>query len=284
MLTSKDVVFKGGTALSKCNNIIERFSEDIDLVVLRNEGETNNQLKTKIKKISNYISGIIPEIDIEGITHKKGMIRKTAHSYEKCFDGDFNQVRDNIIVESTWLGHFEPYESSETSSYIYEMMLLSNQDNLIEKYQMRPFEVLLLSPKRTLCEKIMSLVRFSQTENPISDLNNKIRHIYDIYMILENQELNSFFESSHFDDMLIKVANDDVYSFKNNNKWLYNHPSTVILFSETENTWAKLENTYNTIFKDLVFGKFPEDKKMLSTLNIVSDRLKKIKWNIENLK
>jgi predicted nucleotidyltransferase component of viral defense system len=28
-------VFKGGTALSKCYKIIDRFSEDIDIVVLR---------------------------------------------------------------------------------------------------------------------------------------------------------------------------------------------------------------------------------------------------------
>lgn len=34
----KDTVFKGGTALSKCYKLIERFSEDIDLVVLRREG------------------------------------------------------------------------------------------------------------------------------------------------------------------------------------------------------------------------------------------------------
>ena len=34
----KDTVFKGGTALSKCYHLIERFSEDIDLVVLRDKG------------------------------------------------------------------------------------------------------------------------------------------------------------------------------------------------------------------------------------------------------
>lgn len=31
----QDTVFKGGTALSKCYGLIERFSEDIDLIVLR---------------------------------------------------------------------------------------------------------------------------------------------------------------------------------------------------------------------------------------------------------
>ena len=49
----KETIFKGGTALSKCNHLIERFSEDIDLVVLRKDGETNSQLKTNLKKYPN---------------------------------------------------------------------------------------------------------------------------------------------------------------------------------------------------------------------------------------
>lgn len=94
--------------MSKCSKLIDRFSGDIDLVVLRKDGETNNQLKSKIKKISKCVTSVIPEKEINGITNKLGMIRKTAHSYEKSFKGNFRQVRDTIIVESTWLGNFEP--------------------------------------------------------------------------------------------------------------------------------------------------------------------------------
>jgi len=277
----KETVFKGGTALSKCNQLIDRFSEYIDLVVLRKDGETNNQLKSKIKKISKCVTKVIPEIEVEGITHKMGMIRKTAHSYEKSFNGDFGQVRDNIIVESTWLGHFEPYTTGTISSYIYEMMLKANQQDIINQYEMNPFDVLVLRTERTLCEKLMSLVRFSQTEQPITDLSNKIRHTYDIHMMLKDDELKSFFNSKEFDVMLLKVANDDVISFKNNNSWLSNHPINTILFSETENTWNQVKDTYETSFKELVFGEFPSENKIMKTLKVVAERLKKIKWNIE---
>lgn len=41
----KETVFKGGTALAKCNRLIDRFSEDIDLVILRKESESNNKQK-----------------------------------------------------------------------------------------------------------------------------------------------------------------------------------------------------------------------------------------------
>lgn len=44
-----DVVFKGGTALSKCYRLIERFSEDIELVVIKHEGENDNQSQTFLK-------------------------------------------------------------------------------------------------------------------------------------------------------------------------------------------------------------------------------------------
>jgi predicted nucleotidyltransferase component of viral defense system len=70
--TGSDTVFKGGTALSKCYKMIDRFSEDIDLVVLRREGESNNRLTTKIRTISDVVSAVLPEVNIEGLTQKGG--------------------------------------------------------------------------------------------------------------------------------------------------------------------------------------------------------------------
>lgn len=89
-----------------------------------------------------------------------GMIRKIAFNYPKIFKEDFGIVRDNIIVEATWLGHFEPYSKKTLNTYIYDMMVDANQMPLAEEYELLPLEVLVLDVKRTLCEKIMSLVRF----------------------------------------------------------------------------------------------------------------------------
>ena len=123
----KEAVFKGGTALSKSYGLIERFSEDIDLVVLKHEGESGNKLTNKIKTISKVVSSVMPEIEVKGITQKRGMNRKTGHSYSKIFKGDFGQVRDVVIVEATWLGNFEPYKNSTIHSYIYDMMVTTGQ-------------------------------------------------------------------------------------------------------------------------------------------------------------
>ena len=156
------------------------------------------------------------------------------------------------------------------------MMLQNSQQTLIDEYGMNPFEVWVLNPKRTLCEKIMSLVRFSQTQEPIADLKNKIRHIYDIHLMLKNDHLRSFFQSDEFEKMLLRVANDDITSFKNNNKWLANHPTTAIVFSDPKDTWNKIKDVYTGSFSELVFGKLPPETDILKKLTTVADRLKSI--------
>lgn len=278
----EDVIFKGGTALSKCHKLIDRFSEDIDLVVLRRENETDNKLKTKLKDISNSILEDLPEIDIEGITRKMGMNRKTAHSYNKLFKGNYGQVRDIIILESSWLGYYEPYSKRVINSFIGEVLESSGQAETIKKFGLQPFEMNVLEPSRTLCEKIMSLVRFSYTENPIQDLKNKIRHTYDIHQLLQQKEFKEFVASDNFLEMLLKVANDDVSSFRNNNEWLNNHPNESLFFKELNNIWEdELQTVYKNDFKNLVYGDLPNENEVLKSLQYIKERMVAINWNIE---
>ncbi len=277
----EETIFKGGTALSKCFKLIERFSEDIDLVVLRREGESHNKLTNKIRRISQIISNVLPEVEIAGLTQKMGMNRKTAHSYAKIFTGNFGQVRDIIVVEATWLGYYEPYTNRQVSSFVYDMMKEAGQLDLAAEYDMLPFKVKVLEPRRTLCEKIMSLVRFSYTDNPMDDLKKKIRHTYDIHMLLQNKDIRVFFDSPEFDEMLLKVANDDVLSFKNNNDWLHNHPKVSLVFSDVENAWSGLKESYSGNFRDLIYGNFPEEEAILKSLLQVAARLKVVEWSIK---
>jgi len=272
-------VFKGGTALSKCYGIIERFSEDIDMVVL-NEGESGNQLKERLRKLAKSIESVLPEIEVKEITNKRGMIRKTAHSYPKKFKGNYGQVRDYIVLESTWLGYHEPYTNKEISSFIYQMMMETGQEEMAQAYHLMPFEVRVLDTTRTLCEKVMSLVRFSHSQTPIEDLRLKIRHLYDIHQLLNIPDLLTFFKSEAFEVMLKKVAQSDVIGYKNNNQWLSIHPKEALLFKSATATWAALENTYKGQFADMVFGSLPPADEILKTVEHISHRLQSVTWSI----
>jgi hypothetical protein len=160
------------------------------------------------------------------------------------------------------------------------MMLNNHQHDIAKEYGVLPFELLALEPIRTLCEKIMSLVRFSYGESPIDDLKNKIRHTYDLHQLLQQNEFLDFFQSKAFDDMLLKVANDDVVSFKNNNQWLIYHPKEALIFNDIDNVWTELKGVYNGEFRNLVYGDFPNESKIKETLTLVKDRLSKVSWTI----
>jgi hypothetical protein len=262
--------------------MIERFSEDIDLVVQRREGESNNKLTTKIKTISNVVNAVLPEINDDRITQKMGMNRKTAHSYGKEFKGDYGQVRDVIVVEATWLGYHEPYNTKSIVSFVGQMMLDNMQSDIAKEYGLLPFDLLALEPIRTICEKIMSLVRFSYGENPIDELKQKIRHTYDLHQLLQQDEFLKFLQSPAFDEMLLKVANDDVASFKNNNQWLIYHPNEALIFKDLKNVWNELKTVYIGDFKNLVYGVLPNEKAILETLKMIRERMVTVQWKIIN--
>ncbi|HMU05221.1 MAG TPA: nucleotidyl transferase AbiEii/AbiGii toxin family protein, partial [Saprospiraceae bacterium] len=166
-------------------------------------------------------------------------------------------------------------------SFVGEMMLDNQQSEIAKENGLLPFDLLVLEPIRTICEKIMSLVRFSYCENPIDDLKKKIRHTYDLHQLLKQAVFLKFFRSTAFDEMLLKVANDDVASFRNNNKWLNYHPIEALIFNDLENVWNELKTIYNGDFKNLVYGELPKEDEILETLKMIQERLKAISWTIK---
>ncbi len=279
--TKEYCVFKGGTALSKCYGIVERFSEDIDLVIMKTGEESANQLKNRLKKVSQILEKHLPEVAVTNITQKMGMNRKTAHTYSKEFQGNYGQIRDVIIVEASWLGYYEPYEQKNVRTFISEMMLRNRQENLIEEYGLQEFPVNVLKLERTFCEKIMSLVRFSYSEDYIGDLKSKIRHTYDLHQMLQQKGILDFFESENLEKMLNKVGQDDVASYKNDNEWLKFHPKDSRFFAKLDEIWEQLEPTYKTDFRNLVYGELPDSGKVKLSLERLKYRIEQIVWSVE---
>jgi hypothetical protein len=275
------VVFKGGTSLSKCFGIIERFSEDIDLSLLKSPNDSSNQLTKKLKAISTIVSIIIPEVQVEGLTRKMGMNRKTVHSYAKEFQGEYGHVRDALVVEAAWLGNPEPYQEVSINSFIGTMMEESNQLDLIEEYDMGSFQVKAQDPRKTICEKIMSLVRFSNSENPIQDLKKKIRHVYDLHLLIENPQCKEFITSEEFTLMLHEVAFDDIVSYRNDNKWLSIHPKEALIFNHLTEIWKELKDEYEGDFSNLVYGTLPEPEHVLKSIKVIKAQIETMKWQLE---
>lgn len=55
----KDMVFKGGTSLTKCHQILDRFSEDIDISYDASVGNPGESLKRQLKKAVSETMGTL---------------------------------------------------------------------------------------------------------------------------------------------------------------------------------------------------------------------------------
>lgn len=161
------------------------------------------------------------------------------------------------------------------------MMIDADQEMIATQYNLLSFDILVLDPNKTLCEKIMSLVRFSNSNDAIDNLKLKIRHLYDLNQLLLNEDISSFFNSSDFEVMLKEVAKSDMENYLNERTWLIIHPKESIIFKDYKNVWKEISPMYNADFKNLVYGQLPNDSEILLTMKRIKDRIADTSWDLQ---
>jgi len=245
-------IFKGGTSLSKAYKIIERFSEDIDLAVITN-GQKSNQIRALIRKIEkDILSDSFKEIKDHKQVSKGSQFRKTVHAYPKIKEGNFGHANENIILELNSFAHPHPYIKKPITTYIHDF-LAQKAPEIIKENELDSFEVNVLDYRRTFCEKISAIARASyESDEDFTQLKEKIRHIYDIYFLMQEEEIQNFLHSDEFEDMINKVRIDDQAQFDKND-WAIILLSSTNIFTNTVDILDHLEHYYNNNFKDLVY-------------------------------
>jgi hypothetical protein len=248
-----DIVFKGGTSLSKAYNLISRFSEDVDIAVLTEE-LSKAQASKKVKKVSKIISAIYNEVESPD-TSKNSHFRKIRFEYPRIDNSAKveGQITDSILLEVNAFADPEPYKKMAISSYIADFFIGTEQEKAVVEYQMEPFQMNVLCTSRTVCEKIMGLVKASYGDEKIDQLNRKIRHLYDIHFLINDDFTGKFVESVEFHEMTKKVIACDRDTFKST-PWFDELLSSACVFSNLEGIWHSLEATYNNEFKAMVVG------------------------------
>lgn len=179
VMKQPDVIFKGGTSLSKCYKLIERFSEDIDLNIQGNTKPTEGQRK-HLK--SNIISAI-DELGFNLINYEDIRSRRDFNRYMIDYSAQFSAgyLKRKIIVETAIFMRSYPSKRMKATSYIYDFLLQNGYNDIIKEYSLHPFELNVQTADRTLIDKLYALGDYY--------LDNKIRehsrHIYDIYKLLD---------------------------------------------------------------------------------------------------
>lgn len=83
---NSNIVFRGGTSLSKCYKLIDRFSEDIDISVLPQSDKMTEGMKRRLKK--NIVESI-KRVDLKIVNLKDTRSRRDFNRYEAEYESIF---------------------------------------------------------------------------------------------------------------------------------------------------------------------------------------------------
>lgn len=271
-------VFKGGTSLSKAWNLIERFSEDVDIALIA-EGLTGNQVKTRMDGISKAITWGVPEVYDEGITSKGSKFRRTTHQYNPIFSlPEGTQVNSYLVFEFNTFANPYPFEERQITSFIGEFLLGQGRQDLLAEYGLEPFSLQVLSPKRTIAEKTLALARASYISDihadPVETLRTRVRHLYDIFFLLQDADIASFVASEAFFQTLSSVKEDDSNHHEFQGAWAKQPVTTAMIYQDKPELWEQLKGTYQGSFKTMVYGALPPLNMVRMTFQKFAERLR----------
>jgi len=257
---ANSVVFKGGTSLTKGYRLINRFSEDIDIALL-DEKLTGNQLKTKIRKIEKAITSDLEEIEEPGVTRKGSVYRKTLFQYPSNINSRLvNNVQRHIILEINSFANPYPFVQQKITSFIADFLSATNQTEVIQEYGLQQFSLNILDKRRTLVEKLVSLIRFSFEEDVHKALASKIRHFYDLYYLSNDDECVTYIQSLDFQKDLAELMIHDQQEFDKPINWQTKTVKDSPLFTEFPALWKNLKLIYKSALTPLAFSEIPDEK------------------------
>jgi predicted nucleotidyltransferase component of viral defense system len=254
----ENAIFKGGTSLSKGYRLVNRFSEDIDLAMI-NENLSDNALKTKIRSIEKEITTELTEIVEPDITSKGSMYRKSLFTYP-TYITDISTMPKHIIIEINAFANPYPYVKQEITSFITDYLLETNQSDIIEQYSLMPFTLNVLDKRRTMVEKLISLIRFSFSQDSTKAIASKIRHFYDLYHLLNDVECAEYIQSPDFLNDLSELLVHDQLSFDEPIGWQTKTIAESPLATTFPTLWESLRSTYQLELSQLAFGTIPDEK------------------------
>ena len=192
-------VFKGGTSLSKVYNLIDRFSEDIDLSMNRRPTQSE---RVKSKEL------IIEIAENLGLMLSNPEEIKSRYDYNKYvfkYDSLFSVIPLEIIIETSYYQSVYPVDKHIVGSYVGRFCL---DRNIILPVPFEAAEVMMnvQSIERTFVDKV-----FAVCDYKIQNMQDRdSRHLYDICKLLQEIELNEEL------DKLIDIVRDDRMQSKNN--------------------------------------------------------------------
>lgn len=287
---SEHISFKGGTNLSKCWNLIERFSEDADIAIDREYlgfGGTlsKTQISDKLRRaacsfvretlqydltdklIENGISAdkFKVNVNITPITTTDPEIIEVE--YKSVFN-TLPYIRSKVIIEVSGRSMNEPVASVKLSSFIDDVFTNA-------PFAEPKFEVRAVVPERTFLEKIFLLHEEFSKPSDLVRTERMSRHLYDIAQIMNTP----IAEKALSNEDLYKTVIEHRRMFIGLKGFDYSTllPRTLSIVP-SEQIREQWREDYKVMQETMIYGESPSFDELIVNIQALNDRIMQLNY------
>jgi len=213
---------KGGTSLSKGFQIINRFSEDIDIRIeppaeMDVKNGKNQTRPAHIKSRADFYDWLTKTIKIDGITSverdtavdNKDLTSAGIRLTYKTLMTPVNGLREGVLLEAGF-AKVTPNEPKDISSWAYDCAA-----DKVETIDNRAKAVACYDPGYTLVEKLQTISTKYRRQQERGDMPvDFMRHYYDVYSLLRQPSVQAFVGTppyrQHKDDHFPQADNKNI--------------------------------------------------------------------------
>lgn len=257
----EDFIFKGGTSLSKGYRIVERFSEDIDVLVLpgdRGRGATDKLMRQMGEVAANGVGGTaIPVGGSETGRHRSYEVSYAATRAPTAF------IRTSVLLEMGIRGGAQPQEMMPIGCLLGDVLEAAGM-NLTDFADLQTFEVVVLHPGRTLLQKLVHIHGLTQqlkTGASSSIAARSGRHFYDVFQLLgDTRVLNLLADRDQTDEVMENIEAVTRTYFGSREDAELRPPggfATCPAFAPDSAVSLRLRSAYEATMPELYFGTDP---------------------------
>jgi Nucleotidyl transferase AbiEii toxin, Type IV TA system len=282
-----DLVFKGGTSLSKAWGLIERFSEDIDLVMNREAlGFTGELSNTQIKKLREKTAEFMATTFLNALDTALQNLGVKRDWYRLDVQPGGVADRDPQVLELHYLSVLDP-DDYLTNKVVIEIGARS----LMEPAEMRPvqsiigasfpgapfadapFPVRTVNPMRTFLEKVFLL--HEEFLKPAEKRKHErlSRHLYDVEKLMDTAFGLAALEDHQLYALI--VNHRAKYTAIRGMDYSGHQPQTLSFLppEDVRDTW---ERDYIQMQQSMIYGESLSFSILMERLAMLRDRFRAI--------
>jgi hypothetical protein len=284
---SKQLVFKGGTSLSKGWNLIERFSEDIDIALDRNflgfSGYIGSKRIRKLRKASreyvekNFFPVLQKKFTDAGYTDVELKVNIPTDDpnpepilievYYPRVTESSSYTKPGVVIEIGSRSLREPYTIRNIKSLVAEIYTG-------KPFADDPIEVPTVNPERTFLEKVFLLHEEFQKSKDKMRIDRLSRHLYDVEKLMDTEYLDkALIDGKLYNDI---INHRKLFTKIGGVDYNLHQPKTInpVPPSEVMEAWKK---DYQTMSEEMIYGDFLSFEKLIERITQLKDRINEIK-------